>query len=89
LVRGPGANGIVATSSIGEFVHLTREERWRCFEVCLDQAQKHPGLIAVAMTSGPTTNVFAVPACGRIAEGVKQGDLPRTVEIQSSGRLMR
>jgi dihydrodipicolinate synthase/N-acetylneuraminate lyase len=68
LVRGPGANGIVATSSIGEFVHLTREERWRCFEVCLDQAQKHPRLIA---------------------EGVKQGDLPRTVEIQSSGRLMR
>jgi dihydrodipicolinate synthase/N-acetylneuraminate lyase len=50
-----GANGIVATPSIGEFAHLTKEERWRCFEVCLDQAQKHPGLITVAMTSGPTT----------------------------------
>jgi N-acetylneuraminate lyase len=50
-----GANGIVATPSIGEFAHLTKEERWRCFEVCLDQAQKHQGLVAVAMTSGPTT----------------------------------
>jgi hypothetical protein len=31
---------------------------------------------------GGFINVFAVPACVRIAEGVKQGDLPRAVEIQ-------
>ncbi|MGH7962763.1 MAG: dihydrodipicolinate synthase family protein, partial [Candidatus Binatia bacterium] len=50
-----GANGIVATPSIGEFLHLSEDERVRAFEVTLDQAGKHQDIITVAMTSGATT----------------------------------
>ena len=50
-----GATGVVATPSIGEFVHLSDEERVRCFEITLDQAAKYRDPITVAMTSGPDT----------------------------------
>jgi dihydrodipicolinate synthase/N-acetylneuraminate lyase len=50
-----GAHGIVATPSIGEFLHLSEAERVRAFEVTLDQTQKHKDIISVAMTSGATT----------------------------------
>ena len=50
-----GATGVVATPSIGEFVHLEDEERQRVFEVTIDQARKHPGKSASAMTAGATT----------------------------------
>ena len=50
-----GANGIVATPSIGEFLHLSDAERVRAFEVTLEQARKHSGIVTVAMTSGATT----------------------------------
>jgi len=50
-----GANGVVATPSIGEFLHLSEAERVRAFEVTLDQARKHKDSITVAMTSGATT----------------------------------
>ncbi|MBI4374352.1 MAG: dihydrodipicolinate synthase family protein [Deltaproteobacteria bacterium] len=43
--------GIVVTPSIGEFAVMTNEERWKCFEVCREQASKHPGLYTVAMTA--------------------------------------
>ncbi|MBI2981761.1 MAG: dihydrodipicolinate synthase family protein, partial [Deltaproteobacteria bacterium] len=47
--------GIVVTPSIGEFAVMTNEERWKCFEVCKEQASKHPGLYAVAMTAATNT----------------------------------
>ena len=50
-----GATGIVATGSIGEFLHLEDAERLRVLEVVLDQTRKHPGKTAYAMTSGATT----------------------------------
>ena len=50
-----GATGIVATGSIGEFLHLEDDERQRVLEVVLDQTRKHPGKSAFAMTSGATT----------------------------------
>ena len=50
-----GAQGIVATPSIGEFLHLTEPERLRAWEVTLDEARKRPLVCAVAMTSGATT----------------------------------
>ncbi len=52
-----GATGVVATPSIGEFVHLSEEERICCFRITLDQAARHRGAITVAMTSGPDTLV--------------------------------
>jgi 4-hydroxy-tetrahydrodipicolinate synthase len=50
-----GANGVVATPSIGEFLHLNEAERTRVFEIVIDEARKHPNMSAVAMTSGATT----------------------------------
>src|SRR5579885_655443 len=50
-----GAQGIVATPSIGEFVHLSETERLHAWEVTLEEARKRPGVCAVAMTSGATT----------------------------------
>jgi dihydrodipicolinate synthase/N-acetylneuraminate lyase len=50
-----GAQGIVATPSIGEFLHLTESERLRAWEVTLDEARKTPSVCAVAMSSGATT----------------------------------
>jgi dihydrodipicolinate synthase/N-acetylneuraminate lyase len=50
-----GADGIVATPSIGEFLHLSERERLRAWEVTLMETRKHPGICAVAMTSGATT----------------------------------
>jgi 4-hydroxy-tetrahydrodipicolinate synthase len=52
-----GATGVVATPSIGEFIHLSDEERRRCFEITLNQTAKHPGSITAAVTSGPDTRV--------------------------------
>ena len=42
-----GVDGVVATPSIGEFACLTKEERWKCFEVVADQVSKHPGIIKI------------------------------------------
>jgi len=50
-----GADGIVATPSIGEFLHLSETERTRAFEVTLEETRKRPGVPATAMTSGATT----------------------------------
>ena len=50
-----GATGIVATGSIGEFLHLEDDERRRVLDVTLDQTRKHAGASAFAMTSGATT----------------------------------
>ena len=50
-----GATGIVATGSIGEFLHLEDDERRRVLEVVLDQTRRHAGKSAFAMTSGATT----------------------------------
>jgi len=50
-----GADGIVATPSIGEFLHLNEAERTRAFEVTLEETRKRPGVPATAMTSGATT----------------------------------
>ncbi len=50
-----GATGIVATGSIGEFLHLEDAERRRVLEVVLEQTRLHPGASAFAMTSGATT----------------------------------
>jgi dihydrodipicolinate synthase/N-acetylneuraminate lyase len=50
-----GATGVVATGSIGEFLHLEDDERRRVLEVVLDQTRRHPGKTAFAMTSGATT----------------------------------
>jgi 4-hydroxy-tetrahydrodipicolinate synthase len=52
-----GAAGVVATPSIGEFVHLSDAERTRCFEITLDQASRHRDAIVLAMTAGPDTIV--------------------------------
>jgi dihydrodipicolinate synthase/N-acetylneuraminate lyase len=50
-----GAEGIVATPSIGEFLHLSEVERLRAWEVTLDEAGKRRRVCLVAMTSGATT----------------------------------
>jgi len=50
-----GADGIVATPSIGEFLHLSESERLRAWEITLEETRKRPGVCAVAMTSGATT----------------------------------
>ena len=50
-----GATGVVASGSIGEFLHLEDDERQRVLEVVLDQTRKFPGKSAFAMTSGATT----------------------------------
>jgi dihydrodipicolinate synthase/N-acetylneuraminate lyase len=50
-----GAQGIVATPSIGEFLHLSESERLRAWEVTLTETRRYPGVCAVAMTSGATT----------------------------------
>ena len=50
-----GAEGIVATPSIGEFLHLSENERLRVWEITLEETRKRPGICAVAMTSGATT----------------------------------
>jgi dihydrodipicolinate synthase/N-acetylneuraminate lyase len=50
-----GADGIVATPSIGEFLHLSETERLRAWEVTLEEARRRPDVCAVAMTSGATT----------------------------------
>jgi len=52
-----GATGVVATPSIGEFVHLSDDERRRCFEITFDQASKHRGASVLAVTAGPDTLV--------------------------------
>src|SRR5262249_60044113 len=54
---GHGATGIVATPSIGEFIHLSDEERLRCFEITLERAAKHRNAITAAVTSGPDTRI--------------------------------
>jgi dihydrodipicolinate synthase/N-acetylneuraminate lyase len=50
-----GADGIVATPSIGEFLHLSESERLRAWEITLEETRTRPGVCAVAMTSGATT----------------------------------
>jgi dihydrodipicolinate synthase/N-acetylneuraminate lyase len=50
-----GAQGIVATPSIGEFLHLAESERLRAWEITLDEARRCPAVCTVAMTSGATT----------------------------------
>lgn len=50
-----GADGIVATPSIGEFLHLSEAERLRAWECTLEETRQRPGVCAVAMTSGATT----------------------------------
>src|SRR5579864_5959451 len=50
-----GADGIVATPSIGEFLHLSESERLHAWEITLEESRKRPGVCAVAMTSGATT----------------------------------
>jgi dihydrodipicolinate synthase/N-acetylneuraminate lyase len=50
-----GADGIVATPSIGEFLHLSESERLRAWECTLEETRRRPGVCAVAMTSGATT----------------------------------
>ncbi|MCS6924799.1 MAG: dihydrodipicolinate synthase family protein [Candidatus Binatia bacterium] len=50
-----GANGVVATPSIGEFLHLSEAERLRAFAVTLEQARRYQNIVTVAMTSGATT----------------------------------
>lgn len=52
-----GASGVVATPSIGEFVHLTDKERIRCFEITFDQARRQRDASVLAMTAGPDTLV--------------------------------
>jgi dihydrodipicolinate synthase/N-acetylneuraminate lyase len=50
-----GATGIVATPSIGEFLHLEDHERRRVFEIVAQRIDMHPGKVKYAMTSGATT----------------------------------
>ena len=50
-----GADGIVATPSIGEFLHLSEAERVRAWEITLEETRRRPGVCAVATTSGATT----------------------------------
>ena len=52
---GAGANGVVATGSVGEFSHMTPEERKRVMEVSIAQIRKNPGTKAVAMTAAAGT----------------------------------
>jgi dihydrodipicolinate synthase/N-acetylneuraminate lyase len=49
-----GATGVNATPSIGEFPHLSFEERVRCMEITLDQTRKHNGT-ALVTSAGVTT----------------------------------
>jgi 4-hydroxy-tetrahydrodipicolinate synthase len=49
-----GVTGITATPSIGEFPHLTRDERIRVMEVTLEQTRRHGG-VALATSAGVTT----------------------------------
>jgi 4-hydroxy-tetrahydrodipicolinate synthase len=50
-----GAQGIVATPSIGEFLHLSEAERVRAMEITLEETRARAEISAVAMTSGATT----------------------------------
>lgn len=51
-----GAQGIVVAPSIGEFACLTVQERWRCFEVCYEEAAKiGPHFKTIAMTAATHT----------------------------------
>ncbi len=50
-----GAQGVVATGSVGEFSHLTEAERKRVMEVSIAQIRKNPGTKAVAMTAAAGT----------------------------------
>jgi len=50
-----GSTGVVATPSIGEFLHLEDDERQRVFEIVADQVRRHPGKVPMAMASGATT----------------------------------
>ncbi|GAC1541401.1 MAG: hypothetical protein NVS2B17_18700 [Candidatus Velthaea sp.] len=50
-----GATGVVATPSIGEFLHLEDDERQRVFEFVADHVRKYPGKVPLAMASGATT----------------------------------
>ncbi|MBI2066530.1 MAG: dihydrodipicolinate synthase family protein [Deltaproteobacteria bacterium] len=50
-----GVSGIVVTPSIGEFAVMTNEERWKCFEVCKEQASQYPHLFTIAMTAATHT----------------------------------
>jgi len=52
-VIGKGADGIIVTGSVGEFVHLTDEERMKVFKICIDQISG--GKLAVASTSAAYT----------------------------------
>src|SRR5260221_655170 len=49
-----GAVGINATPSIGEFPHLSLDERVRCMQVTLEQIRQHHGT-ALVTSSGVTT----------------------------------
>lgn len=49
-----GVTGITATPSIGEFPHLSRDERLRVMHVTLEQTRRHGG-VALATTAGATT----------------------------------
>ena len=50
-----GAQGVVATPSIGEFACLSKEERWKCFEVVAEQCSKHQGLQKIATIAATHT----------------------------------
>ena len=50
-----GAQGVIVTGSVGEFVHLEKEERFRVMDIILNQIRKHSGIAAVAMTAGADT----------------------------------
>ncbi len=50
-----GAQGVIATGSVGEFVHLEKEERFHVLDIIIDQVRRHPGIAAIAMTSGADT----------------------------------
>ena len=49
-----GVTGITSTPSIGEFPHLSREERIRVMQVTLEQTRRHGG-VALATSAGVTT----------------------------------
>lgn len=48
-----GADGVVATPSIGEFACLTTQERHECFRVVAEAASKHKGLRKLATIAAP------------------------------------
>jgi len=50
-----GAQGIIATGSVGEFVHLEKKERFSVMDMILDQVRRHRGVAAVAMTASADT----------------------------------